>query len=114
MYPGQFTEDKARHGGRSNYDMGITAIVTTDTGVTVQLTSRRIPPFSLNQLISCDLDPASFQILVAKGVHAPAAAYKPISKKLIRVNTPGVTTADPALLTYEYRRRPLYPYEKIP
>jgi microcystin degradation protein MlrC len=114
LHAGQFTEDKPRHGGRSNYDMGATAIVITDTGVTVQLTSRRIPPFSLNQIISCGLDPASFQILVAKGVHAPTAAYKPISKKLIRVNTPGVTTADPTLLHYEHRRRPLYPFEEIP
>lgn len=113
LHMGRFTETQPRHGGRTNYDMGPTAIVTTDTGITVQLTSRRIPPFSLNQLLSCGLNPADFQILVAKGVHAPAAAYKPVSKKLIRVNTPGVTTADPSVLKYEHRRKPLYPYEEI-
>ena len=129
LHSGQFTESQPRHGGRTNYDMGATAIVVINgapdahpglrttsgeqPGITVQLTSRRIPPFSLNQIISCDLDPANFKILVAKGVHAPAAAYKPISKKLIRVNTPGVTTADPTLLRYHHRRHPLYPFEEI-
>ena len=29
-------------------------------------------------MISCDLDPAAFQVLVAKGVHAPVAAYGPV------------------------------------
>lgn len=110
---GRFTESEPRHGGRVNYDMGPTAIVTTDTGQTIQLTSRRIPPFSLNQILTCDLDPKTFQILVAKGVHAPAAAYRPVSTKLIRVNTPGVTTADPSILKYEHRRKPLFPFEEI-
>ncbi|HEY1686351.1 MAG TPA: M81 family metallopeptidase [Tepidisphaeraceae bacterium] len=129
LHLGQFTEDQPRHGGRRNYDMGTTAILRVDVasdvhpgiregatkhpGLIVQVTSRRIPPFSLNQLISCGLDPKSFHILVAKGVHAPAAAYKPISQKLIRVNTPGVTTADPTILKYEHRRKPLFPFEVI-
>lgn len=113
LHAGQFAEDQPRHGGRRNYDMGTTAVVKTECGLTVQLTSRRMPPFSLNQLISCGLDPKSFRILVAKGVHAPAAAYKPISQRLIRVNTPGVTTADPIILKYEHRRNPLYPFEDI-
>ncbi|HWB54440.1 MAG TPA: M81 family metallopeptidase [Tepidisphaeraceae bacterium] len=113
LHAGEFAETQPRHGGRTHYNMGPTAIVTTDTGLSVQLTSLRIPPFSLNQILTCGLDPTKFQILVAKGVHAPAAAYKPISKDLIRVNTPGVTTADPTVLKYEHRRRPLYPFEEI-
>ena len=68
-------------------------------------------PFSLNQILSCGLDPASFRILVAKGVHAPVAAYAPVCKHLIRVNTPGTTTADMRTLDYQHRRRPLYPFE---
>jgi microcystin degradation protein MlrC len=65
----------------------------------------------LNQLTSCGIDPQSFQILVAKGVHAPVAAYAPVCKQLIRVNTPGVTCADMRQLTYTHRRRPLFPFE---
>ena len=76
------------------------------------LTSQRMPPFSLQQLISCQLDPSSFQVLVAKGVNAPVAAYAPICSELIRVNTPGCTTADMNSLTFHNRRRPLFPFEK--
>ena len=87
-------------------------MVRTDEGLTLILTSLRMPPFSLGQITSCGLDPTEFQIIVAKGVIAPVAAYAPICRELIRVNTPGVTTADMVSLTYHHRRRPLFPFER--
>ena len=75
------------------------------------LTTNRMAPFSLNQLTSCGLDPARFRVLVAKGVHAPVAAYAPVCQHLIRVDTPGVTSADLSRLTYRHRRRPMFPFE---
>jgi microcystin degradation protein MlrC len=68
-------------------------------------------PFSLAQLTSCGLDPSAFDILVAKGVIAPTAAYRSVCRHFLRVNTPGVTTADLSLLSYGHRRKPLYPFE---
>ncbi len=111
LYDGRFTESEARHGGLLEYDQGATAIVEARGGLTLMLTSRRMAPFSIRQLTSCGVDPASFRYLVIKGVHAPVAAYAPYCKKLIRVNTPGVTTADLGRLTFEHRRRPLFPFE---
>jgi microcystin degradation protein MlrC len=111
LHAGQYAEPQPRHGGNANYNIGPTAIVRTDTGLTLQLTSRRAMPSSLNQLLSCNLDPKSFDIIVAKGVHAPVAAYAPVCPTLIRVNTPGITTADMNALTYRNRRRPLFPFE---
>jgi microcystin degradation protein MlrC len=109
---GRFTESQPRHGGNSRFDIGRTAVVRTATGLTVQLTGRRAMPSSLNQLLFCRLDPASFDIIVAKGVHAPVAAYAPVCPTLIRVNTPGITTADMGELDYRKRRRPLFPFER--
>jgi len=40
------------------------------------------------------------------------AAYKEVAKNFIRVNTPGVTTADIEQLTYHHRRRPMFPWER--
>jgi len=111
LHDGRFHEPETRHGGRQEYDMGLTAVVRADSGQTVMLTSRRIAPFSLQQLLSCGIDPAGFQVLVAKGVHAPVAAYGPVCRSMIRVNTPGVTTADIGSLVYRFRRRPLFPLE---
>jgi microcystin degradation protein MlrC len=113
IFDGKFTESEARHGGRTEYDMGPTAVVELASGQTVMLTSRRIAPFSLAQLTSCKIDPAKFQVLVAKGVHAPVAAYAPVCPTLLRVNTPGVTTADMTTLEYHNRRKPLFPFEQL-
>jgi microcystin degradation protein MlrC len=108
---GKFEEPEPRHGGFSKCDQGATAIVTSDSGLTVMLTSLRMPPFSIRQLTAFGINPGDFQILVAKGVNAPVAAYAPVCSKLLRVNTSGSTTADMRQLNYLHRRRPLYPLE---
>lgn len=111
LYDGRFQEANPRHGGFSDFDQGRTAVVTTDSGLTVMLTTLRMVPFSLSQLTSCGLDPLAFQVLVAKGVNAPVAAYGPICKHLIRVDTPGSTSADLTRLQYRHRRQPMFPFE---
>ena len=113
IHDGEFTETQPRHGGHGAFEMGRTAILETAHGLTVQLTSRRTVPFSLGQVRSCDLDPASFKILVAKGVSAPVAAYQEVCNRYIRVNTAGSTCADMSKFTYHHRRKPLFPFEEI-
>ncbi len=113
LHAGKFRESEVRHGGRTSFDMGPTAIVETDTGIAISLTSRRAVPVSLGLMTSCDLDPAAFQVVVAKGVHAPVAAYEPVCTALIRVDTPGATAADMRGFEYEFRREPMYPFEEI-
>ncbi len=108
---GKFSETEPRHGGFLHFDQGPTAIVATDTGLTIMLTTRRMVPFSIRQLTSHGVDLSAFRVLVAKGVHAPVAAYAPVSKHLIRVDTPGVTSADMTRLEYKNRRRPMFPFE---
>jgi microcystin degradation protein MlrC len=110
-FDGRFEEQEVRHGGSCSFDQGATVVLETDRRLTVMLTSRRMPPFSLQQLTSCGLGADRFWALVAKGVHAPVAAYAPVCRHMIRVDTPGVTTANLARLEYRYRRRPMYPFE---
>jgi microcystin degradation protein MlrC len=114
LHDGEFTETKPRHGGRSEGHLGPTAIVQSDHGMTIQITTQRNMPFSLEHIRCCDLDPASFRILVAKGVVAPVAAYEEVCKTFIRVNTRGVTSADLSSFDYHHRRRPLFPFEEPP
>jgi microcystin degradation protein MlrC len=111
LHDGVFQESETRHGGFTKFDQGRTAIVHTDGGLTIMITSRRALPFSLKQLTAFGLEPKSFQALVAKGVNAPLAAYRPVCPTMIRVNTPGVTTADVTQLAFEHRRRPMFPFE---
>ncbi len=109
---GTFGEPDARHGGIVAFDHGRTAVVRTDSGLTLLFNSIRTAPFSLNQLASAGIDPAAFRIIVAKGVHAPVAAYAPVCRHLIRVDTPGVTAADLGRFEYRNRRRPMFPLEE--
>ena len=111
LYDGHFEEPHPRHGGLTKLDQGRTAVVKVSGGLTVMLTSRRMPPFSLRQLTTFGLNPENFDFLVAKGVNAPVAAYKEVCQHFIRVNTPGCTTADLSQLAYQRRRRPMYPFE---
>lgn len=113
LVEGKFTENEPRHGGQVNYNMGETAIVKTTSGNTLMLTSLRTVPFSLQQLLHFNIDPAHFEIIVAKGVHAPLAAYQPVCKSIIRANTPGVTCADMINFPYKHRRKPLYPLDAL-
>jgi microcystin degradation protein MlrC len=110
FHDGIFYETEPRHGGDVSFDMGHTALVKTDS-LTIMLTSKRTAPFSLQQLLSCYVNPNTFDAIVAKGVHAPVAAYAPVCPTLIRVNTRGVMSADLNHFTYQQRRRPLFPFE---
>ncbi|MEP0844145.1 MAG: M81 family metallopeptidase [Phycisphaerae bacterium] len=112
LHPGTFAELQARHGGQSAFDMGPTAVVTTDAGLTVMLTTHRVMPVSLAQLTCCGLDPAGFDVIVLKGVHAPVAAYQEVCPRLFLVDTPGVTRCGLDAFAYRRRRRPLYPLER--
>lgn len=111
LHEGRFQDLAASHGGFKDFDQGPTAVVVTSRGITVMLTTRRMPPFSLEQLRSCGVDPRSFKIIVAKGVIAPQAAYGPVVDRIVHVNTPGVTCADMTQLPYHHRRRPMFPFE---
>ena len=112
FHQGKFSEDRPRHGGITQFDQGPSVVLqATEAPITILLTSRRTVPFSLNQLTSCGLDPGSFRVLVAKGVHAPLAAYREVCDAFLRVNTPGSTCADLFELNYRNRRKPLFPFE---
>ena len=108
---GIFVEKQVRHGGWGGGNQGLTAVVETNEQHTVVLTSLRMAPMSLEQVISLGIHPEQKDILIVKGVVAPRAAYEPIAGELILVDTPGVTSNNPANFNYRHRRRPLYPLE---
>lgn len=109
---GNFKEDSPRHGGQVNYYMGKTVVMETEEGSAIMFTTLRVPPFSLHQLYSCQVNPEDYDVIIAKGVIAPLAAYAPVTKSSIQVNTPGVTQADMTMFLHRFRRKPLFPFEQ--
>lgn len=108
---GRFHESGTTHGGYSHFDQGPTAVLQGHRGATIVATTRRVAPLSLQQLLSQGLDLNHFDAIVIKGVHAPVAVYAPVCGHLIRVNTLGVTTADLSQLSFQNRRRPMFPFD---
>ena len=81
-------------------------------GLTILLTSKRMAPYSLEQLRSCRLEPGEFNVLIAKGVNSPIAAYEEVCTRFIRVDTPGVTASNLKHFDYHHRRESMFPFER--
>ena len=77
------------------------------------LNSLRIMPTSLQQLLSLNIEPEKKKVIVVKGVTAPRAAYEPIAKQIIAVDSSGVTQAGPEAFHYVHRPKPLFPLEPL-
>ena len=110
---GKFRESEPRHGGQASFDMGKMALAEIGPDRVLMFMSLRIPPFSLNQLTSFGIAPERFDVIVAKGVNAPIAAYGKVCRTIIQVDTPGVTRADMTKFNYKNRREPLFPFEDL-
>ncbi|MEM6852794.1 MAG: M81 family metallopeptidase [Planctomycetota bacterium] len=109
---GRWTDAQPRHGGRVRYDMGPLAHIRLHDGSVVQISEHAIFPVSAGQMTHAGFDPRSFRALVLKGVHAPVAAYRELVDHLLRVDSPGPTSASVDDRAYRHRRRPMYPFEK--
>ena len=117
---GALVLENRRSTGRFNEDrLSVLGFVATavlalaGSGLVAMVTTRRMAPFSLAQLTSHGVDAEDFDLIVAKGVIAPMAAYAPVAKGgFLHVDTPGVTRADMTKLDYRSRRRPMFPFER--
>jgi microcystin degradation protein MlrC len=108
---GRFEDPAPLHGGFRHFNTGLTAVLQTDEGQSLVLTSLPVIDVSVRRHRLLGLEPERMRTIVAKGVHSPVPAYGPISAEMLFVDTPGATCADLASLDYAHRRRPLYPLE---
>ena len=111
LFNGKFEDDRPTHGGFKYYDGGLTAVLDTEDGHTLVLTSLRCGNTSREQMYSVGIYPEKYRIVIAKGVVSPRPAYQPIANEVVLVNTPGVTTTDLNFFEYRRRRPNLYPFE---
>jgi microcystin degradation protein MlrC len=103
--------DEKVHAGHKVFDGGMRAVVEVDGGGTIQLTELPVMTMTLDQHYTAGTDPRRYDLVVAKGVHSPQPAYNPIASRIVYVDTPGISTANPRFLGHEHRRRPMYPFE---
>jgi len=111
IFEGSWEDPRPTHGGWRFFDGGTTVVLETTDDHTLVLTSLRVGNTSIEQMYAVGIWPERYQVIVAKGVMSPLAAYAPIAAEIVMVNTPGVTSSDLSTFTYHHRRRPLYPFE---
>ncbi|MEE6282905.1 M81 family metallopeptidase [Georgenia sp. MJ170] len=112
LHDGRWEETGPTHGGFRFFDTGPGALLATEDGHDVLLTSHPLGNVSKQQLSAVGLDPARQRIIIAKGVNSPRATFEPVAAELLFVGTPGVTCADLSTFTYRHRRRPMFPFER--
>lgn len=73
-------------------DMGRTAVIECGQ-LTIVLTEKRVAPWDLGHVLSVGLRPEDFKIIVAKSAIAWQAAFGPIAKHVINIDSPGCCSA---------------------
>jgi microcystin degradation protein MlrC len=92
--------------------MGRTVVLDCN-GIEVILTELRRQPRDLQQFRSLGIEPSERKIIVLKATVHFRAAFTPIVKRIIEVDTPGATTIDLRRLPFKRVRRPIFPLDDI-
>lgn len=111
---GRFTlEDRNSHLAAMmgvHVDMGPCATLRVD-GVSILLTTQRMPPFDLGQLRSQGIVPETCRFIGVKAAVAHRRAYERIAAASYWVATPGACPSDLTTLPYRRLRRPVFPLD---
>jgi len=93
--------------------MGPSAVVK-HRGLTILLTSKKLPPFDLGQWRSQGINPEELSMIGIKAAVGHRVAYGKIAAAEFTVNTSGPCTSDITRLPYKRLRRPVFPLDKLP
>ncbi|MHB8646051.1 MAG: M81 family metallopeptidase, partial [Thermomicrobiales bacterium] len=99
IFEGTWEDPRPTHGGWRFFDGGMTVVLETTDEHTLVLTSLRVGNTSIEQMYAVGVWPERYQVVVAKGVMSPLAAYAPVAAEIVMVNTPGVTSSDLSTFT---------------
>jgi microcystin degradation protein MlrC len=92
--------------------MGPCAVVK-HRGLTILLTSKKLPPFDLGQWRSQGINPEELSMIGIKAAVGHRIAYGAIASAEFTVNTSGPCTSDITRLPYTKLRRPVFPLDQL-
>ena len=93
-------------------EMGPTAVLRIG-GVEVIVVSNRLQNTDLQTFLSQGIDPAKRRTIVVKSVHHFRAAYTPIAREIMVVDSGALCTPDPRRHVYKRLRRPVWPLDDL-
>jgi microcystin degradation protein MlrC len=83
-------------------------------GVDVVLASSRFQITDPQQFLSVGIDPTKKSVIALKSSQHFRAAFQPIARRVLIVDSGALTTPDYKKFTYKKLRRPIWPLEEIP
>jgi microcystin degradation protein MlrC len=108
---GLFRNDGPMNAGVET-NMGPTAVLRI-AGIDVVTISNRIQTIDLQVFLSQGIDPAAKSVLVVKSVQHFRAAYAPIAREIVLVDSGGICSPDIARLKFTKLRRPIWPLDGV-
>jgi microcystin degradation protein MlrC len=88
-------------------------VVLVVGGVEIIVSERRHQAFDVEIFRANGIEPTEKKILVVKSSLHFRGSYGRIAKKIIDVNVPGLTPANPGMLAFKNVRRPVFPLDEI-
>ena len=92
------------------FSMGPTAVLRSG-GVQALVTTHNIQVYDLQVFLSQKIDPRACSAVAVKSWHHFRAAFEPISRKVMLVDSGGLASRDLKRFTYHKIRRPIYPLD---
>lgn len=92
--------------------MGPTAVLRIG-GIDVVTISNRIQTIDLQVFLSQGIDPATKDVVVVKSVQHFRAAYAPIAREVVLVDSGGICSPDISRLKFTRLRRPIWPLDGV-
>ncbi len=108
---GTFKNDGPMNAGVET-SMGPTAVLRID-GIDVVTISNRIQTIDLQVFLSQGIDPTAKSVLVVKSVQHFRAAYAPIAREIVLVDSGGICSPDIHRLKFTKLRRPIWPFDGV-
>ena len=93
-------------------EMGPTAVLRVG-GVEVIVISNRLQNTDRQTFLSQGIDPTQRRVVVVKSVHHFRAAYAPIAREVMVVDSGALCTPDVKRHTYSKLRRPIWPLDDV-
>jgi len=108
---GRFKNDGPMNAGVET-NMGPTAVLRLG-GIDVVTISNRIQTIDLQVFLSQGIDPAAKNVVVVKSVQHFRAAYAPIAREIVLVDSGGICSPDISRLKFTKLRRPIWPLDGV-
>jgi microcystin degradation protein MlrC len=108
---GTFRNDGPMNAGVET-QMGPTAVLRIE-GIDVVTISSRVQTIDLQVFLSQGIDPTTKSVLVVKSVQHFRAAYGPIAREIVLVDSGGICSPDISRLKFKKLRRPIWPLDGV-